>query len=167
MADEQRNIYEGMFLFPQSAGGGLQGALDHLNEIFTRAEAEVVSLGKWDERRLAYEIKGNKRGVYFLAYLRIAPTGITSLERDCNLSEQILRAMITRADIIPPELIEAAEGREKLAAEIKLRATEAEGEAKPKVVTGVAPSKELSTAPAAAPADTPAAAPPATTAAES
>ena len=162
MADEQRNIYEGMFLFPQSAGGGLQDALDHLNEIFARAEAEVVSLGKWDERRLAYEIKGNKRGVYFLAYLRIAPTGITSLERDCNLSEQILRAMITRADIIPPELIEAAEGREKLAAEIKLRATEAVDAAKPKVVTGVAPSKAPSFPPAAAPS-----APRATTTAES
>ena len=67
------------------------------------------------------EIKGNKRGVYFLAYFRVDPAKLTGLERDCNLSEQLLRSMVVRADHVPSETVEAAEGRAQLADEIKLR----------------------------------------------
>lgn len=122
MTDQKMNVYEGLFLFPQAASGNLQAALDHLTDLLARANADVISLGKWDERRLAYEIKGNKRGVYFLAYFRAAGSSLAGLERDCNLSEQILRAMVTRAEHLPQEVIDAAEGRAKLADEIKLRA---------------------------------------------
>jgi len=122
MTDQKMSVYEGLFLFPQAATGNLQGALDHVTDLLARAQAEVISLCKWDERRLAYEIKGNKRGVYFLAYFRAAGSRLAGLERDCNLSEQILRAMVTRAEHLPQEVIEAAEGRAKLADEIKLRA---------------------------------------------
>ena len=110
------NTYEGMFLFPQNSISDLQAATDHVMALLQRADAEVVSFKKWDDRRLAYEIKGNKRGVYFLTYFRCEPTKIASLERDCNLSESLLRFMITKADHINMEDIEAADGRTALAA---------------------------------------------------
>jgi small subunit ribosomal protein S6 len=116
--------YEGMFLFPQSAVADLQGASDHVMEILSRANAEVISFKKWDERRLAYEIKGNKRGLYFLVYFKAKATKLAGIERDCNLSEKLLRSMITRADHVTPEIMQAAEGRSQLADEIKLRATQ-------------------------------------------
>ncbi|MCP3903646.1 MAG: 30S ribosomal protein S6 [Planctomycetes bacterium] len=122
---DQTNIYEGMFLFPQAAAGDLQGALDHVTELLERAKADIISLCKWDERRLAFEIKGNKRGVYFLAYFKADPTNLVGLERDCNLSEKLLRSMVVKAEHVPAETVEAAEGRAKLADEIKLRAEEA------------------------------------------
>ncbi|MDY7110246.1 MAG: 30S ribosomal protein S6 [Planctomycetota bacterium] len=120
MTDKQTNTYEGLFLFPQATAANLQAAVDHLTDLLKRAEAEVISLRKWDERRLAYEIKGNKRGVYFLVYFRADPTRVADLERGCNLSEQLLRSLITRADHIPAEEIEAADGRAQLADEIRL-----------------------------------------------
>ncbi|MCZ6834389.1 MAG: 30S ribosomal protein S6 [Planctomycetota bacterium] len=122
MSDQRINTYEGLFLFPQSAAGDLQGALDHLKQILAKAEVEIISLSKWDERRLAYEIKGNKRGIYFLTFFKADASKIQGIERDCNLSEQLLRIMITRADNIPQEMIDAAEGQEKLSDEIRLRA---------------------------------------------
>ena len=115
--------YEGLFLFPQSAVADLQSASDHVMEILNRAGAEVISFKKWDERRLAYEIKGNKRGLYFLVYFKAKGAKLTNIERDCNLSEKLLRAMITRADHVLPDVMQAAEGRQQLADEIKLRAT--------------------------------------------
>lgn len=124
MSDTQTNIYEGLFLFPQAAATNLQAAVDHMTELLTRAEAEVLSLKKWDERRLAYEIKGNKRGIYFLTYFRVDPSRLVGLERDCNLSEQLLRAMVLRAEHIPTEVIEATEGREQIEDEIRLRGEE-------------------------------------------
>ncbi len=140
MSDEATNVYEGLFLFPQSATGNLQAAIDHLTGLFERVGAELISLAKWDERRLAYEIKGNKRGVYFIAYLRLAGSKMTDFERACNLSEQLLRSMMTRADHLDAATIEAADGRAKLADEIKLRGEQSQAEAKPAAIVAVAPA---------------------------
>lgn len=115
--------YEGMFLFPQAAVADLQAAADHVMEILNRAGAEIISFKKWDERRLAYEVKGNKRGLYFLAYFKAKGSKIAGIERDASLSEKMLRAMVTRADHLPQDVMQAAEGRQQLADEIKLRAT--------------------------------------------
>lgn len=133
MSDKTMRTYEGLFLFPQSAVGDLQSAVDHIGSILERAEAEVLALSKWDERRLAYDIKGNKRGVFFLSYFKVAHDKLGSIERDCNLSEEILRALVTRADHVPQELIEGSEGRAQLADEIKMRDAPEESDA-PKAV---------------------------------
>ena len=121
MSDNTKRMYEGMFLFPQNAISDLQSASDHVMSLLQRADADVVSFKKWDDRRLAFEIKGNKRGVYFLTYFRCDPTRVADLERSCNLSELLLRSLVIRADHLNTEDIEAAEGRDSLADEIKLR----------------------------------------------
>ena len=51
---------------------------------------------------------------------------MAGLERLCNLSEDLLRFMFTRADHLEAEQIEAAEGREALKEEIAVRAQQAE-----------------------------------------
>ncbi len=154
MTETRINMYEAMFLFPQTATADLAGALDHVESILGRAGAEIVSICKWDERRLAYDIKGNKRGLYFLVYFKADRAKIAGIERDCNLSEQLLRAMVLRADHVPTEEIEAADGRTALADEIKLRAERGDEESRPKV-TAVsleeeAAAKEAATATATA-----------------
>lgn len=122
MTENRINTYEGMFLFPQAAVGDMQSAVDHLSDVLTRNGAEIISLQKWDERRLAYDIKGNKRGLYFLVYFNAPSTALSEIERACNLSEQILRSMMLRADHLTTEQIHAADRRSELSDEIKLRA---------------------------------------------
>lgn len=141
MTDLNVQTYEGLFLFPQAVAGDLQAASDHVESVIARADGEILSLRKWDERRLAYEIRGNKRGVYFLAFFRAAKDRVAEIERGCNLSEQILRSMITRADHVPTSLIEATEGRRELADEIKLRAEQPA----PAVPVGAAAAGEAET----------------------
>ena len=56
--DDQVRLYEGLFLLRQEAAStDFGGCVDFLRATFDRAEAEVVVLRKWDERRLAAEIK--------------------------------------------------------------------------------------------------------------
>jgi small subunit ribosomal protein S6 len=123
--DLRIQTYEGMFLFPQSATADLQGCVDHITDILQRGGAEIVALRKWDERRLAYDIAGNKRGVYFLAYFKAKTQSLAGMERDCRLSERMLRSLITRADHVTAEEIAGHEGRQQLADEIKTRGTPA------------------------------------------
>lgn len=126
MSENTIHTYEGLFLFPQSAGANLGEAAEHVQGLLGKVDAEVLSFGKWDERRLAYEIKGNKRGIFFLSYFKVAGDQMATLERQCLLSEDLLRFMLTRADQVDLELIETSEGREALQAEIAQRAKQAE-----------------------------------------
>ncbi len=136
MAETRVHAYEGMFLFPQTVSADLQSAVDHVTEILGKGEASIISFCKWDERRLAYDIKGNKRGVYFLCFFSCEATRLAAIERDCRLSERLLRSMITRADHLNEEQMLAMDGRQQLADEIKLRAEQpAEPVAAAEVVT--------------------------------
>ncbi|MCP4758761.1 MAG: 30S ribosomal protein S6 [Planctomycetes bacterium] len=121
MSETAINIYEGMFLFPQSATADLAAASQHVLDHLEKVGGEVVSFRKWDDRRLAYPIKGNKRGVYFLGFFKLSADKFASLERNLLLSEDVLRFLITRADHLSAEQMEALEGRTELADEIKLR----------------------------------------------
>jgi small subunit ribosomal protein S6 len=122
MSEIRINTYEALFLFPQSASADLQAAVGHVEEIMSRNKADIIALRKWDERRLAYDIKGNKRGVYFLAYFKADARNLEGIDRDCRLSERLLRSLVTRADHVPAEEIATHEGRQQLADEINLRA---------------------------------------------
>jgi small subunit ribosomal protein S6 len=149
MSEQRIDIYEGMFLFPQSAAADFAGVIEHIHEILNRAEAEVIAMKKWDERRLAYDIKGNKRGLYILTYFKADRTKLAGIERDCNLSELLLRSLVLRADHIPTEEIEAADERQALADEATLRKEEAAAEVAKQAAAAEAAAEAAALAPVA------------------
>lgn len=101
--------YEAMFLLPAGAAAELQNALDLVKGIIERHAGQILVLKKWDERKLTYEIAGNKRGLYVIAYFKAPGKAITQIERDVNLSEQVLRVLVTRADHLNQEEMAAVE----------------------------------------------------------
>lgn len=126
MADTQRTQeYEVMFLISQAEANDFGGVIDHINTLFQRSSAEVIAMQKWDERRLAYEIDKQKRGVYILAYVKAPTENMQSFERDCNISERILRTLVTKADHLTLEEMQALDRREDLQSEAKERAAKA------------------------------------------
>ena len=56
---------------------------------------QIIVIKKWDKRKLAYEIKGQKRGLYIIAYFTAPGAAVAAIERDVNLSEQVLRVLVT------------------------------------------------------------------------
>jgi len=107
--------YEVMFLISQSAAADFNALIGHLNEIFGRSHAEIIAMKKWDERRLAFEMDKQKRGVYILCYIRCDTRSIASMERDCNLSEKIMRTMILEVEHLTEEEMKSADARDELA----------------------------------------------------
>ena len=109
MADTSPRLYEGLYLIDQQAmAGDTENALAEVRNMLNRAGAEIVTLSKWDERRLAYTIKKQRRGLYLIAIFRVAPVQIANIERDCNLSDLVIRALMIRADHMGDLEIEAA-----------------------------------------------------------
>ncbi len=121
MKENRTHHYEAMFLLRQAAAADLGAAVDHIRDILARAEAQVLALSKWDDRRLAYEIEKQKRGIYILVYAAIPTAKMASLERDLNLSQSVLRWMVTRADHLTVDEMRATDGQQQVADEIALR----------------------------------------------
>jgi small subunit ribosomal protein S6 len=98
------NTYECMFLLdPNKVSGDIPAAAQQLHTIFERHHAEVQASRQWDERRLAYPIKGHKKGLYYLTYFRSEGQNLIEIERDFALNEMILRALILQID---PKLVD-------------------------------------------------------------
>lgn len=134
-----KRLYEGLFLVDSSeAASDWDGTIGAIEKVLSRAEAEVVSLVKWDERRLAYDIKKKSRGTYILSYFNCDPQNIASLERDVQLSEKIMRVMVLKTDVMSEEDI----NKETPVAKAEREEAEAEEKAKAEAEAAMAAGKE-------------------------
>ena len=98
------NVYECMFLLDTNkVAGDVPAAAKQLHAILERNHAEVLASRPWDDRRLAYPVKGHKTGLYYLTYFRTEGKNVVGIERDCALNETILRTLILHVD---PKLVD-------------------------------------------------------------
>lgn len=100
--------YEAMFLMDAALATDWPAAEAEVKRILERGSAKVLGLKKWDERKLAYAIGPNKRGLYALAFFEAAADKITGIERDVQLSEKLVRVLVIRRDRLTPEAVEKA-----------------------------------------------------------
>src|SRR5438128_2242903 len=92
-------VYECMFLLDTNkVAGDVPAAVKVLHGILERNHGELLASRPWDERRLAYPIKGHKKGLFYLIYIRCEGNSILGIERDAVLNEMILRMLILRVD---------------------------------------------------------------------
>jgi small subunit ribosomal protein S6 len=96
-----------MFLIDSSlTGSDWDGIIAAIRAILEKAGAEIVSIAKWDDRRLAYDIKGKSRGTYILSYFKIDGGKIQGIEKSVRLSEKIMRVLILSGEQLSQEDIE-------------------------------------------------------------
>ncbi|MBA4120460.1 MAG: 30S ribosomal protein S6 [Isosphaera sp.] len=114
--------YEAMILLPQSVAADMRGAVEHVKELLAKNQAEIVALKKWGDRPLAYPIRKQKRATYVLAYFAAPTSKLTDIERSFNLSESVLRVLITSAEHLTVEEMKATDGQLDLTVEANLRA---------------------------------------------
>ncbi len=129
MVTVTKRLYEGMFLVDSAqAGSDWEGVIGAIETVLKRSDAEIVTLRKWDERKMEYEIGRVGRGTYILTYFRVDGQKISAIERDVQLSEKILRVLILNAEKIPQEEVEKetpAEAAVRKAEEEEARKAEA------------------------------------------
>jgi small subunit ribosomal protein S6 len=99
--------YEGMFLFPGNAE--VEASLKRVRSIIEVHGGQIIVIKKWDERKLAFEIKKQKRGLFVLAYFTAPGSSLVQMTRDVNLSDDILRVLITDASHLNKDEMEKVE----------------------------------------------------------
>ena len=91
------SVYECMFLLDTSkVAGDVPGAAKQLQGVLERHHAEILASRPWDERRLAYPIKGHKKGLYYLIYFRAEGKNLLNIERDFALLRSELAQALDR-----------------------------------------------------------------------
>ncbi len=102
-----KKLYEALFLVDTAlAAADWDGVNKAIETVLEKSNAEIVSIRKWDERKLAYEIDHKGRGTYLLCYFRAEGQEIQQIERQVQLSEQIMRVLILSAEHHTQEKIE-------------------------------------------------------------
>lgn len=73
-----------------------------IDQVRTWAEAgelgQVTKIDRWGRRKLAYEITKQREGYYVMMDAQIEPKGLSELERNLNLSPNLLRYLVIRKD---------------------------------------------------------------------
>lgn len=89
-------MYEALFLIDNThANMEWDNVVKHIHDILQKNGAEILKTEKWGEKKLAYKIKGHKRGTYLLIHFNAKSTAIIIIKRDFQLSDYIIRSLIT------------------------------------------------------------------------
>lgn len=89
------NHYEGLFLIDTNRGpGDADAVMDGLQEILQKHDGHIVFMRVWDEKRLAYQIKNMKKGLYILVYFDCESTKVPVMEQEFRITEWVTRQLI-------------------------------------------------------------------------
>jgi small subunit ribosomal protein S6 len=137
------NTYEGMFILDSNRYA--RDAAGTVAEIPTAIEqfgGKMLASRLWEERRLAYPIKGHRKGTYWLTYFQLPGNQVTSLNRQFQLNESIVRCLTLKIDpriadtMVQHALTGGPMGERKAKAEEEAKAAEVESKEESKEEAG-------------------------------
>lgn len=96
--------YEGMFLLDSNKyASNSDGVSGEVLAILERAGAKLLASRPWQDSKLAYQIDGHRKGMYFLTYFTIDSLKLAEITRLCKFNENIIRHLLINLD---PALVE-------------------------------------------------------------
>lgn len=103
--DGDKRLYEIMVLYdPADVTKDWDGLVESLSERITKLDGSIVKMEQWQEnKKLAYEVKGLRRGSYLTGYFHLDPSQVETLERNLRLDERIVRHIVVVHHRLPPE----------------------------------------------------------------
>ncbi|MGI6551126.1 MAG: 30S ribosomal protein S6 [Syntrophomonadales bacterium] len=91
--------YEMMFILsPELPSEGVEAAKSRVADIIAQTKGELEDFEVWGRRRLAYEIKDFREGLYMLAHFKGTTETINELDRVLKITDDFLRHMIVRKE---------------------------------------------------------------------
>lgn len=103
-------LYESMFLLDNAVvREGWNKAKAVVTDTLEKHGAKVKTIRRWDERKLAYTIRGKNRGTYALCHFEMGNEHIAPMRREFDLSERVLRYLILRVEEVPQSEFELSQ----------------------------------------------------------
>lgn len=112
------NIYEMAVLYHPDLEIDLDKAETRVKKIISDNGGKITNTDNWGKRKLAYPIKKQEFAVYVFYTVEMEPAAVTKVEQTFNITDEIIRFLITRPDL------KAKAKAEALAAEKAKKAAE-------------------------------------------
>ncbi len=94
--------YELMLVIrPDVADDRAQAVIDRSTRTITGAAGQIIKVSPWGRRRLAYPIDGHREGSYHIVLFDAPPEVVTELEHGLNITEEVMRHLVTRIERPP------------------------------------------------------------------
>ena len=123
------NQYEVAVLYHPDLEVDLTKAEERVKKIVTDNGGKIVSADNWGKRKLAYAIKKNESAVYVFYTVEVPPESVHKIETTLNITDEVIRFLITRPDLKAIAKAEAAKAdKAKKAAARDDRSDEDKGE---------------------------------------
>jgi small subunit ribosomal protein S6 len=88
-------LYEGMFLLDSGRfATDAKGSADQILAMIQKFGGSIVAHRPWQDGRLAYPMKGHRKGLHYLIYFKMPGSGVKDLKRACSLNDLVLRHVL-------------------------------------------------------------------------
>jgi small subunit ribosomal protein S6 len=91
--------YELVFIVtPEIDEAATADVVDKVKSWITESGGSIESTEEWGRKKLAYLVRNQKEGQYYLFNINIDPNTVALLERNFSLQESVLRFLIINRD---------------------------------------------------------------------
>lgn len=112
------NTYEVAVLYHPDLEIDLEKASSRIEKILADNKAKITKTDNWGKRKLAYPIKKQDFAVYVFYTVEMPGENVAKVEQTFNITDEIIRFMITKLDLKAIAKAEAAKAeKERKAAE--------------------------------------------------
>jgi small subunit ribosomal protein S6 len=86
--------YELLYIVHPDLEASIDKITDRVRSLITARGGKVTYEENWGKRKLAYEIKKSDVGIYLLWFFEAPKDGLSKIERDLRLTEEVIRYML-------------------------------------------------------------------------
>jgi len=83
---------------PDAPDDAVQTLIDRQTRTLVNAGGQIIKVSPWGRRRLAYKIGPHNEGSYFIIVFDGPSEALVELERGLNITEEVLRHLVTRVE---------------------------------------------------------------------
>ena len=99
------NVYENMVILdPNKYAQDPNTMAATVQNLVAQLGGEVLVSRLWNEQKLAYPIRGHRKGTYWLTYMRLDSSKLPDFNRELRINESVLRTLTL---LVEPRLMEA------------------------------------------------------------
>lgn len=94
-----KRYYESMYIVDANlTDEQVDSIIAKYSKLITDQGGELRAVGRWDKRRLAYEVMGRREGLYILMFFEAEAAVAKELDRIYRISDDVFRHLITRVE---------------------------------------------------------------------